>query len=53
MEGKLIKMSEDAKITVQTDGWTRFFEVLEYATLNGITDQEAIRLLVNSGLSHQ
>jgi len=42
-------------LTVQldTEGWARWPEVVKYALVRGLTNEEAIIELVNSGLSHE
>lgn len=39
-------------ITIDLSTWTRLAELDEYARKRGITLEEAIRILVNAGLSH-
>lgn len=43
----------DGVVRVDASGWARFPEVVEYADAAGITVAQAIRVLVNSGLSHR
>ena len=35
------------------EGWARWPEVVQYALVRGLTNEEAIIELVNSGLSHE
>lgn len=39
-------------IEIDTEGWSRWPEVMLFADRMGITDAEAIERLVNKGLSH-
>lgn len=41
------------EITINLNEWSRQTEVLNYAKEHGITIEEAIGQLVNSGLSHE
>ncbi len=43
----------DHVVEVGTSGWARFPEVVAYSDKRGITQAEAIRELVNCGLSHR
>ena len=40
-------------VAIDLDAWSRGAEVEQYARRRGVMLEEAIRLLVNSGLSHQ
>lgn len=44
---------EAGAVLVDLDGWARGPEMLAYARRHGITEAEAVRQLVNAGLSHQ
>lgn len=48
-----IDMAEKEPYTVDLSSWTRLPEVVAYADDRGISLHEAIRELVNTGLSHQ
>jgi hypothetical protein len=40
------------KVTIDLDGWSRREDVVAYADEYGMTVEQAIVTLVNSGLSH-
>jgi hypothetical protein len=39
-------------VLIDTEDWTRWAEVERFAYYNGLTIEQALRRLVNSGLSH-